>query len=414
MIRRNGKVKNIKEKLISMILSIAMMVTMSFPAYAEDIPVIDMGTFHNVYSAGNSTFTLSDWDNYITNFNGDEYLVLEKYNGTETEITIKGKVKKNGKEYQVLLEDCYDTEDHGYHSLFEDNGYIEKITFVSVDGTAVGVYGSMGADSLFKGCTALKEVNFNDSLVCSGTDKLHSINGMFEGCTALQKADLSGLDLSECEEAKEVFKGCTGVTETCLDGDDFRKTYTISGMFEGCTALEAADLTTATWGDLAKYVSRMFAGDTKLSEITVPSDFTPDVICQEMFQVDKLTKLTIKGNPSDEFQNTLFPLMKDNNRYIGEISLEAHVDLDGADLEDGMFSFTLYDYGIADDSIIATAKNDATGLISFGTVKVYDITEPLEFVATMTEDESVTCETESLSNAITLELNEDGTLSVKD
>ena len=407
--------KSIFKKIFSVALSLVIMVEMAMPVVADDnIPVIDMGTFHNVYSAGDGTFTLSDWDNYITNFNGDEYLVLEKYNGTETEITIKGKVKKNGKEYQVLLEDCYDTEDHGYHSLFEDNGYIEKVTFVSVDGTAVGVYGSMGANSLFKGCTALKEVNFNDSLVRSGTDKLHSINGMFEGCTVLQKADLSGLDLSECEEAKEVFKGCTGVTEMCLDGDDFRKTYTVSGMFEGCTALEAADLTTATWGDIAKYVSRMFAGDTKLSEITVPSDFAPDVICQEMFQVDKPTKLTIKGNPSDDFQSTLFPLMKDNNRYIGEISLEAHVDLDGADLEDEMFSFTLYNGGIADDTEIATAKNDADGKISFGTVKVYDITEKLEFVATMSEADNVTCETESLCKDITLELNEDGTLSVKD
>ena len=408
--------KNLKDTVKAIMMAASLIALMDITVFAEntDIPVIDMGTFHNVYSGGDESFNLSDWDNYIANFNGDEYLVLEKYNGTDTEITIKGKAKKNGKEYQVLLKDSYDTETHSYHSLFEDNSHIEKVTFESVDGTAVGIHGSMGANSFFKGCTALKEVDFNDSLVRSGTDKLYSINGMFEGCTSLLTADLSGLDLSECEEAKDVFKNCTGVTEICLDGDDFRKTYTVSGMFEGCTALEGADLTTAIWGDLAKYVSRMFAGDTKLSEITVPSDFTPDAVCQEMFQVDKLTKLTVKGNPSDDFKNTLFPLMKDNNRYIGEINLEAHVDLEGADLEDEMFSFTLYDYGIADDSIIATAKNDANGLISFGNVKVYDITQQLEFVATMAEDETVTRETESLSKAVTLELNEDGSLSVKE
>ena len=374
------------KRITAAVITAIVMITMSLSAFAEDIPVIDMGTFHNVYSAGDGTFTLSDWDNYITNFDGSEYLVLEKYKGTDTEITIKGKVKKNGIEYQVLLEDCYDTEDHNFHSLFENNGYIEKVTFVSVDGTGVGVFGALGADSLFKGCTALKEVDFNDSLVRSGTNKLYSINGMFEGCTALRKADLSGLDLSECEEAKEVFKGCTGVKEVCLDGDDFSKTYTVSGMFEGCTALESVDLTTATWGNLEKYTSRMFADDSKFSEITVPNDLTPDAVCQEMFQTDELTKLTVKGNPSDDFISTLFPLMKDNNRYIGEISLEAHVELDGADLEDGMFSFTLYDYGIADDSVITTARNDANGLISFGNVKVFDITKPLEFVATMEED----------------------------
>ena len=133
-----------------------------------------------------------------------------------------------------------------------------------------------------------------------------------------------------------------------------------------------------------------------------------------MFQTDELTKLTVKGNPSDDFISTLFPLMKDNNRYIGEISLEAHVELDGSDIEDGMFSFTLYDYGISDDSVIATVGNDSNGLISFGTVKVYDITEPLEFVATMAEDESVTSETDALSRSVTLGLNEDGSLSIKE
>ena len=185
-------------------------------------------------------------------------------------------------------------------------------------------------------------------------------------------------------------------------------------MFEGCTALESADLTTASWGTLDKYTSRMFADDQRFREIRVPADFVPDVICQEMFKTNELTKLTVKGEPSDEFRSRLFPLMANNNRYIGEIKLESHVELEGAELEDGRFSFTLYDGGIADDSVIATARNDAEGRISFGTVKVYDITKPLEFVATMTEDESVTCETEPLSKDITLELNEDGSLSVKD
>ena len=410
--------KSILKKIFSVVLSLVIMVEMAFPAFADSIPVIDMGTFHNVYNAGGSsregTFSLSDWDYDITNFDGNEYIVLEKYNGTDREVTIKGKVKKDGKEYQVLLAIDYDYDTYDHHSLFENNDFIEKVTFVSVDGVAVGVNGGMGADSLFKGCTALKEVDFNNSLVRSGNNRLRSINGMFEGCTALQKADLSELDLSECEEAKEVFKGCTGVTEVCLVGADFRKTYTVSGMFEGCTALEKADLTTATWGTLDKYTSRMFADDPKFSEIKVPYDFCPDVICQEMFQTDELTKLTVKGEPSYEFRSRLFPLMADNNRYIGEINLKAHVELDGADLEDGMFSFTLYDGGISDTTVITTAKNDADGNIYFGMVKVYDITEPLEFVAVMTKDDSVTCETESLCRTVSLGLNADGAIIVED
>ena len=85
-------------------------------------------------------------------------------------------------------------------------------------------------------------------------------------------------------------------------------------------------------------------------------------------------------------------------------------------MENEMFSFTLYDGGIADSSEIATAKNDATGKISFGQVKVYNPDDGLDVIATMTEpdDESITCETEYLEKGISLELNEDGSLGIKE
>lgn len=41
--------KNIIKKTVSLILAAIMTVSMSFTALAADIPVIDMGTFHNVY-----------------------------------------------------------------------------------------------------------------------------------------------------------------------------------------------------------------------------------------------------------------------------------------------------------------------------------------------------------------------------
>ncbi len=406
--------KNTMKRAISMIMAMVMAASMSISALAADIPVIDMGTFHNVYSAVDGAFNLSDWDNYITNMNGEDYIVLENYNGTDKEITIKGKAKKNGLEYQVLLKNFFDTESQCYHSIFENNTNIERVTFVPVDGTAVGIAGAMGSDSLFKGCTALENVDFNNGLVQYGSHKLYSISGMFEGCTSLKTADLTNLDLSECTKAEDVFKGCTGVTEICLDGADFSKTYTVHGMFEGCTSLEAADLTTATWGELAKYTSRMFADDINLSEITVPYDFMPTFICQEMFKVNDLTELTVKGNPSELFIKRLMPLMEDNNRYIGDVLIQAHVELDGAELEDGMFEFKLYDTGKSDDSLLATATNEYNGLITFGEIKVYDITKELKLVAVMTGNESVSSETEALFRDVMLELNEDGTLSIKE
>ena len=320
--------KNVVRKLISAMVVVVMVVAMSLSAFAEDIPVIDMGTFYNVYRGGGGVFILSDWDYEITNNDDVDYIVLEKYNGTDKELTIKGKVKKDGKDYGVLLGIRYDTETHEDHSLFEDNADIEKVSFVSVDGMAVGCSNGLGAYNLFKGCTALEEVDFNNSLVAMGSYKLHSINGMFEGCTSLLRGNLSDLDLSECETAEEVFRGCTNMNSICLDGVDFRALRSVNGMFEGCTSLESADLTDPVWGNTEKNTYRMFAGDGRLTEITLPSDFEPSVSCAEMFQVDMLTKLTVKGNPSEEFRNRVLSIMDNNNRFIGEVSVEAHVELD--------------------------------------------------------------------------------------
>lgn len=86
------------KRITAAVITAILMITMSFSAFAEVIPVIDMGTFHNVYTASDGSFNLSEWDHDITNFDENEYIVLEKYNGTDKEITIEGKARKNGKE----------------------------------------------------------------------------------------------------------------------------------------------------------------------------------------------------------------------------------------------------------------------------------------------------------------------------
>ncbi|MBQ7724715.1 MAG: hypothetical protein IJT63_03800, partial [Lachnospiraceae bacterium] len=64
------------KRITGAMIAAILVITMSFSALAESIPVIDMGTFHNVYNAGGSsregTFSLSDWDYDITNFDGNE------------------------------------------------------------------------------------------------------------------------------------------------------------------------------------------------------------------------------------------------------------------------------------------------------------------------------------------------------
>ena len=42
------------KKIVAMITTLAMVLTMNISAFADTIPVIDMGTFHNVYQAAPS------------------------------------------------------------------------------------------------------------------------------------------------------------------------------------------------------------------------------------------------------------------------------------------------------------------------------------------------------------------------
>ncbi len=424
--------KNMIKKMISAMLALAMMTEMSLIAFAGNIPVIDMGTFHNIYTKGGETgggstgggsgtgtetgtgegFNLDDWEYETASW--DDYgdvINLEKYKGKAKEIAIKGKVKKDGKDYKVLLGISYDPETRENHSLFEDDHSIEKVTFESVDGTPVGCTSMNGADSLFKGCTALKKVEFNNSLTAIGDYKLKSISSMFEGCTSLEAADLTNLDLSSCEDTRKAFKDCTGIKKLILNGADFSETWHMEEMFKGCSSLKEADLTTATWGDLSKLAEGMFDDDSLLTEITVPYDFNPSACGVGLFKTDKLTKMTIKGDPSDAVLYDVIPCFKENNRYLGEISVKASVESEGEELKDGEYRFTLYDGEPSEGQALATAKNDKEGNINFGSIKIYKISLPLKYTAVMNGEGS---KAENLEKTFRLGLNSDGSLIEKE
>ena len=45
------------KKIVAMITMLALIFTMNISAFAETVPVIDMGTFHNIYNADPSPVT---------------------------------------------------------------------------------------------------------------------------------------------------------------------------------------------------------------------------------------------------------------------------------------------------------------------------------------------------------------------
>ena len=431
--------KNITKKAVSLILAAVMMVPMGLSAYAESLPVIDMGTFHNIYnpatggpgdgdsadpdnpggpgSSNSEGFDISDWDYSIITVDGVDTLCLYKYKGNDREITIYGEIEKDGVFYPVTVGHEYNFDTGEFTSFIAGNEIVEKITFIPVNGTPVGSGDGGTLNEMFRDCTALREVDFNNGLTGIGGTPIEQINGMFRNCTSLTKVDLSGLDLSQCREANETYEGCTAIRKASFEGVDFGNLKYAAEMFKGCVALESVDLTGAVWSHSMDNTTGMFEDDPGLKEITVSPGFNPGIYSADLFKTDKLTELTIKGETSEKFRDTVFPALDDDNRYIGEVEMQAHVELKGAALKDSQFSFTLYGQGTADDNVISRASNDGDGLISFGTMKIQDISDPLEFFVVMDEDMGVITENAGdrcIEKSVRIGLNEDGSLYIKE
>ncbi|MCR4907550.1 MAG: BspA family leucine-rich repeat surface protein [Lachnospiraceae bacterium] len=359
------------------------------------------------YIRPNDPWISNDWDYEVVNRSGMDYIVLKKYTGTDKELVIYGEATANGKTGPVLLGLEYNDGTGAYESFINGNTNVEKVKFISVNGTQVKTEIDGKANELFKSCNSIKSVDFNNSF----GGKLKDISGMFEGCTSITNADLTGLDLSSCEKAVKTFKNCTNVTEANLTGADFGKLKDASEFFAGCLKLSNPNLAKARWNTSIEKTDRMFAGARNLNEITIPEDFAAGSSCTEMFRLETETRLLVKGSPSKNFKDRVFPGLKDSRRYLGEIGITAHVSLRGNTLKAEMFTCKLYQDSVKDENLLTSVKNDSAGNYNFVSQKVYDITKPLKFIAVQDDVANMTNETGNLTKEVTIELKQDGSLA---
>ena len=366
--------------------------------------------FEITYTPPTDGWIEGDWDHEIIEKGGKDYILLKKYTGTEKELTIYGEARSDGKTCPVILGLEYNSGTGKYSSYLNGNTKVEKVTFVSVNGTQVKTEIDGKANEMFKDCTALKTVDFNNSF----GGKLTDISGMFEGCTSLTVADLTGLDLSSCEKAVKVFKDCTKVTEANLTGTDFGKLKDASELFAGCTRLTNPNLAKARWNTSLEKTYGMFSGDNDLTEITIPADFPAGSSCNDMFKLSEETKLTIKGSPSSTFINRVCPTLQSSNRYLGKVSVTAAVTLSNNTLTVDMFTCKLYKDSIADENLVKTVKNDAAGKFDFGELKLSDISKPVKYIAVQEPVEHMTNKTGNLTKETTITLNSDGSLKISE
>ena len=366
--------------------------------------------FEITYTPPTDEWITDSWEHEVIEKSNKDYILLKKYTGNEKDLTIYGEAKADGKTCPVILGLEYDSGTGKYSSYLTGNTKVEKVTFVSVNGIQVKTELDGKANEMFKGCTALKTVDFNNSF----GGKLTDISGMFEGCTALTTADLTGLDLSACEKAVKTFKDCNKVTEANLTGTDFGKLKDASEFFSGCVKLTNPNLSKARWNSSLEKTDGMFSGDDDLTEITIPADFSAGSSYTDMFKVSEEKRLTIKGDPSATFINRVCPTLESGNRYLGKISVTAAVTLSGNTLKADMFTCKLYKDSVAEANLVKTVKNDDAGKIDFGEYKLSDISKPVKYIAVQEPAEHMTNKTGNLTKETTIILNSDGSLKISE
>ena len=396
------------KKVTAVIMSLVIAMAMKVSVFADTIPVIDMGTFHNVYIQPTDEWIETGWDKEIKKIDGKDYILLKKYTGNERDLVIYGKATYEGKEYPVLVGLEYNSTTHSYKSFLRGNGIVRTIRFESVSGVSVMPEIPGRANEMFEEMTALHRVDFNNSF----GGKLTDISDMFMACSQLETADLSGLDLSECTKAERVFKFCGSVSSTNLSGVNFGKLTDASEMFCRCPELKTADLSGATWGSSLTETDSMFFNDDALAEVTIPAGFTAGTNNKDMFKTTEQKKLLIKGSPSNTFISRVCPSLESSNRYIGEIGIKASVTLSGDILKADMFTCKLYKDSETDENLVKTVKNDGAGLFDFGTYKISDISKTAKYIAVQEAVEGVINNSGKLTKETTITLNSDGSLKI--
>ncbi|WP_426348497.1 BspA family leucine-rich repeat surface protein [Alloiococcus sp. CFN-8] len=220
------------------------------------------------------SFDLSKWD--YDEYSSSQFIVLNKYNGSATDIVIPGEI--NGLSVKMRTLEC----------LSDIKSTVTSITFKEENGKKV-----LAADYItegnFKDYTALKSVDFSglDTSYSSGIN----MNHMFSGCTSLESVNFSGVDTSKVIYMSNMFLGCSNLTDIKF-GDKFitSNVTTMSGMFRGCSSMKSLDLYNFNT-EQVKNMSYMFKDCSSLTTIDL-SSFNTDQVTNMSYMFDGCRSFT--------------------------------------------------------------------------------------------------------------------------
>lgn len=188
-------------------------------------------TFASTIVFGADDVTVGD---FTFNLDSKGYAYVKAYNGTAKEIDIPSTVSIDGSNKNVL----------GIgESAFEGNTTLEKVSILRQYLNYIG-------DKAFKGCTALKYMNWSESAASNVASATHKANkffilavndigeSAFEGCTSITDINLRWA--SNLTYGASAFRGCTSLTTASIYAQNIN-----DNAFADCPALNSVYLYSA-------------------------------------------------------------------------------------------------------------------------------------------------------------------------
>jgi bacterial surface protein 26-residue repeat protein (3 repeats) (fragment) len=120
--------------------------------------------------------------------------------------------------------------------------------------------------SLFRGCSALKEID----LTHFNTANVTYMGQMFEGCATLKTLDLKSFNTANVEGFYDMFRGCIALETIDLSNFNTSNVKNMFAMFYQCSALKSIDLSNFNTSNVTNMTS-MFADCKALTSLDLRS-----------------------------------------------------------------------------------------------------------------------------------------------
>ena len=140
--------------------------------------------------------------------------------------------------------------------------------------------------SLFRGCSALKEID----LTHFNTANVTYMGQMFEGCATLKTLDLKSFNTANVEGFYDMFRGCIALETIDLSNFNTSNVKSMFAMFYQCSALKSIDLKSFNTSNVTNMTS-MFADCKALTSLDLRS-FDVEKVEQMVHMFSGCKKLT--------------------------------------------------------------------------------------------------------------------------